>query len=180
MTDANTPDSTPVAGPPVPPAAVPAAAAAPAVPAPGAYGVPGAAPVELSKTEAPAAFGAPAAPAAYGVPTTAVVQSKAARFGFIFSILQFPLNVFGNNVLNGVIETGSAGALILGFVFTRLIVLAAIVAGLIFSIRGLRETKDGALKGRGLAIAGVIIAGIGGLIWIIATLVAAIGVLSLV
>jgi len=168
MTDANTPEPTPAAGIPVPPVAPAAPAAAPVAPvaapvapaAPGAYGVPGAAtPVDEK------------APAAYSVPATVVGQSKAARLGFIFSISQFLINVISNNVIEGIAGTGNVGAVLFGFALFRVLVAGAIVAAFIFGLRGLRETKDGTLKGRGFAIAAVVIASIGSVLWVITTLI---------
>ena len=163
MTDANTPEPTPVAGPPVPPAAAPAPAApAPAAPAPtaapGAYGVPAAAPTDAQ------------APTAYGVPATVVGQSKAARLGFIFSISQFIINFFSQNVLNGIVGTGNYGLLIGTFILFRVVVLGVIIAGLVFGLKGLRETKDGTLKGRGLAIAAIVLSSLGIVFWLISVL----------
>ena len=154
MTDANTPTS------PEPTPAVPTPAAAPAA---GSYAAPGT-PVE----GAPSAYAAPGAPVGD--------SSKAARNGFIFSILQFPVNILSTNIINGMAvgaTVDSVGGILGVFVVSRIIVLALIVLGFIFSLKGLRETAGGARKGRGFAIAGIIIASIGVLFWIISLLGAA-------
>jgi len=157
MTDANTPTS------PEPTPAVPTPAAAPVAPAAGSYAAPGT-PVE----GAPSAYAAPGAPVGD--------SSKAARNGFIFSILQFPVNILSTNIINGMAvgaTVDSVGGILGVFVVSRIIVLALIVLGFIFSLKGLRETAGGARKGRGFAIAGIIIASIGVLFWIISLLGAA-------
>ena len=89
------------------------------------------------------------------VPTTRPPLSRVARLALILSLVA----LLGNFVFNGVAGAVAAtGATTFGLGIGQLVVISLLaIAAIVCGVRGMRETGTGAARGRGLAIAGLVI-----------------------
>ncbi|WP_382308425.1 hypothetical protein [Herbiconiux sp. UC225_62] len=93
-------------------------------------------------------------------PEPKVPSSKAASRSLAFALFIVLANVVLNTLTMSLVGPGTSPVLAWSLVVIHpLVVLALFALALAFGVLGLRETASGALRGRGRAVAGIVVGG---------------------